>query len=53
MAAARFVIGVLLAFMPAAVLGALFGSFVKPSCSTRIVCIMFIVGGFVCCGSTG
>jgi undecaprenyl-diphosphatase len=47
-AAARFVIGVLLAFMPAAVLGALFGSFVKANLfDVRIVCIMFIVGGFV------
>ncbi len=47
-AAARFVIGVLLAFMPAAVLGALFGSFVKSQLfDVRIVCIMFILGGFV------
>ena len=47
-AAARFVIGVLLAFMPAAVLGALFGSFVKSQLfDVRIVCIMFIIGGFV------
>jgi undecaprenyl-diphosphatase len=39
---------VLLAFMPAAVLGALFGSFVKSQLfDVRIVCIMFIVGGFV------
>jgi len=47
-AAARFVIGVLLAFLPAAVIGALFGSFVKARLfDVRIVCIMFIVGGFV------
>lgn len=47
-AAARFVIGVLLAFMPAAVLGALFGSFVKSQLfDVRIVCIMFIIGGFI------
>lgn len=47
-AAARFVIGVLLAFMPAAVLGALFGSFVKAQLfDVRIVCIMFIIGGFI------
>ena len=47
-AAARFVIGVLLAFLPAAVIGALFGSLVKARLfDVRIVCIMFIVGGFV------
>ncbi len=47
-AAARFVIGVLIAFLPAAVLGALFGSFVKSHFfDVRIVCIMFILGGFV------
>jgi undecaprenyl-diphosphatase len=47
-AAARFIIGILLAFLPAAVLGALFGSFVKARLfDVRIVCIMFIVGGFV------
>ncbi|HEY0223819.1 MAG TPA: undecaprenyl-diphosphate phosphatase [Pseudolabrys sp.] len=47
-AAARFVIGVLLAFLPAAVLGALFGGFVKEHFfDVRIVCIMFILGGFV------
>ena len=47
-AAARFVIGVLLAFLPAAVIGALFGSFVKARLfDVRIVCIMFILGGFV------
>ena len=47
-AAARFVIGVLLAFLPAAVLGALFGSFIKAKLfDIRIVCITFIIGGFV------
>ena len=47
-AAARFVIGVLLAFLPAAVIGALFGSFIKANLfDVRIVCITFIVGGFV------
>jgi undecaprenyl-diphosphatase len=47
-AAARFVIGVLLAFLPAAVIGALFGSFVKARLfDVRIVCITFIIGGFV------
>src|SRR5471030_1594663 len=47
-AAARFVIGVLLAFLPAAVLGALFGSYVKSHLfDVRIVCVMFILGGFV------
>jgi undecaprenyl-diphosphatase len=47
-AAARFVIGVLLAFLPAAVIGALFGSVVKARLfDVRVVCIMFIVGGFV------
>ncbi len=47
-AAARFIIGILLAFLPAAVLGALFGSFIKDKLfDVRIVCITFIVGGFV------
>src|SRR5882757_7473156 len=47
-AAARFVIGILLAFLPAAVLGALFGGFVKSHFfDVRIVCIMFILGGFI------
>ncbi len=47
-AAARFIIGVLFAFLPAAVLGALFGSFIKDKLfDVRIVCITFIVGGFV------
>ncbi len=47
-AAARFIIGVLFAFLPAAVLGALFGSFIKDKLfDVRIVCITFIAGGFV------
>ncbi len=46
--AARFVIGVLLAFLPAAVIGAMFGSVVKEHLfDVRIVCVMFILGGFV------
>ncbi len=46
--AARFIIGILLAFLPAAVIGALFGSFVKAKLfDVRIVCITFIIGGFV------
>jgi len=47
-AAARFVIGVLLAFLPAAVIGALAHDFIKEKLfDVRIVCIMFILGGFV------
>jgi undecaprenyl-diphosphatase len=47
-AAARFVIGVLLAFLPAAVMGALFHSFIKAVLfDVRIVCVMLILGGFV------
>lgn len=47
-AAARFVIGVLLAFLPAAVVGALFGSVVKAYLfDVRVVCMMLIIGGFV------
>ena len=46
--AARFVIGVLLAFLPAAIIGALLGSVVKAYLfDVRVVCIMFILGGFV------
>ena len=46
--AARFVIGVLIAFLPAAVLGALVHGFIKEKLfDVRIVCIMFILGGFV------
>ena len=47
-AAARFVIGVLLAFLPAAVIGALAHGFIKARLfDVRIVCVMFILGGFV------
>jgi len=47
-AAARFVIGVLLAFLPAAVIGALFGSYIKEYLfDIRVVCITLILGGFV------
>ena len=46
--AARFVIGVLLAFLPAAVIGALAGSYIKAYLfDVRVVCISLIVGGFV------
>jgi undecaprenyl-diphosphatase len=47
-AAARFVIGVLLAFLPAAVIGALAHSYIKAQLfDVRIVCMMFILGGFI------
>jgi undecaprenyl-diphosphatase len=46
--AARFVIGVLLAFFPAAVVGALFYQIIKNVLfDVRIVCITLILGGFV------
>jgi undecaprenyl-diphosphatase len=46
--AARFVIGVLIAFLPAAVIGALFGSQIKEYLfDIRVVCITLIAGGFV------
>ena len=46
--AARFVIGVLIAFLPAAVIGALFGSQIKEYLfDVRVVCITLILGGFV------
>src|SRR5215472_6978288 len=46
--AARFVIGVLLAFLPAAVIGALAYHYIKSYLfDVRIVCVMLIVGGFV------
>jgi undecaprenyl-diphosphatase len=46
--AARFVIGILLAFFPAAVIGALAGSAIKAHLfDVRIVCITLILGGFV------
>jgi undecaprenyl-diphosphatase len=44
----RFVIGVLLAFLPAAVIGALALGFIKSVLfNVWIVCVMFVVGGFV------
>lgn len=46
--ARRFVIGVLLAFLPAAVIGAIAGGFIKAVLfNVWIVCIMFVIGGFV------
>jgi undecaprenyl-diphosphatase len=46
--AARFVIGVLLAFIPAAVIGALAHDFIKDKLfDVRIVCMTLILGGFV------
>jgi undecaprenyl-diphosphatase len=46
--AARFVIGVLLAFLPAAVVGALAYGIIKSYLfDIRVVCISLIVGGFV------
>ncbi|HWK98178.1 MAG TPA: undecaprenyl-diphosphate phosphatase [Pseudolabrys sp.] len=46
--ATRFVIGVLLAFLPAAVIGALAGSYIKAYLfDVRVVCISLILGGFV------
>jgi undecaprenyl-diphosphatase len=46
--AARFIIGVLLAFLPAAVIGALAYGFIKSVLfDVRIVCITLILGGFV------
>jgi undecaprenyl-diphosphatase len=46
--AARFVIGVLLAFLPAAVIGALSYAYIKSHLfDVRIVCIMSIIGGFI------
>jgi undecaprenyl-diphosphatase len=50
-AAARFIIGVLIAFLPAAVIGALAASYIKSHLfDVRVVCIMFIVGGFILLG---
>ena len=47
-AAARFVIGVLLAFLPAAVIGALAYAIIKAYLfDVRVVCISLIIGGFV------
>src|SRR6201986_3697932 len=50
-AAARFIIGVLIAFLPAAVIGALAYSNIKSYLfDIRVVCISLIVGGFVLIG---
>jgi len=50
-AAARFIIGVLLAFLPAAVIGALAYPIIKSYLfDVRIVCMSLIVGGFVLLG---
>jgi undecaprenyl-diphosphatase len=47
-AAARFVIGILLAFLPAAVIGALGYHIIKSYLfDVRIVCVSLIIGGFV------
>jgi len=46
--AARFVIGVLLAFLPAAVIGALAYHIIKTYLfDVRIVCVSLIIGGFI------
>jgi undecaprenyl-diphosphatase len=46
--ATRFVIGILLAFLPAAVIGVIAGSYIKTYLfDVRIVCITLIIGGFV------
>jgi undecaprenyl-diphosphatase len=47
-AAARFVIGILLAFLPAAVIGALTYKYIKEYLfDVRVVCISLIIGGFI------
>ncbi len=47
-AAARFVIGILLAFLPAAVIGALSYHYIKTYLfDVRVVCVSLIVGGFI------
>lgn len=44
----RFVIGILLAFLPAAIIGAIAHGFIKDVLfNVWIVCTMFIVGGFI------
>jgi undecaprenyl-diphosphatase len=46
--AARFIIGVLLAFLPAAVIGALAYKYIKEYLfDVRVVCISLIIGGFI------
>ena len=50
-AAARFIIGVLLAFLPAAVIGALAYGVIKSYLfDVRVVCVSLIVGGFILLG---
>jgi undecaprenyl-diphosphatase len=50
-AAARFIIGVLIAFLPAAVIGALAYHIIKSYLfDVRIVCVSLIIGGFVLLG---
>jgi undecaprenyl-diphosphatase len=47
-AAARFVIGVLIAFLPAAVIGALAYHYIKTYLfDVRVVCVSLIIGGFI------
>lgn len=47
-AAARFIIGILLAFLPAAIVGALGYQIIKSYLfDVRIVCVSLIVGGFI------
>jgi undecaprenyl-diphosphatase len=47
-AAARFIIGILLAFLPAAVIGALGYQIIKSYLfDVRVVCVSLIVGGFI------
>jgi len=46
--ARRFVVGILVAFLPAAILGALLHGFIKGVLfNPYVVCVMLIVGGFV------
>ncbi len=50
-AVARFIIGVLLAFLPAAVIGALAYGVIKSYLfDVRVVCVSLIVGGFILLG---
>lgn len=50
--ARRFVFGILLAFLPAAIIGFLAHDFIKTVLfeSPRLICIMLIIGGFVLLG---
>jgi undecaprenyl-diphosphatase len=45
----RFVLGILVAFLPAAVIGALAHDFIKTVLfeSPRLICLMLVIGGFV------